>query len=148
MKRMPVVYLHQHSVRDEEIDQLGHVNNVQYIRWMQVAAIAHSDAQGWTTADYQKLGAGWVVRSHFIEYLQPAFAGDQVTIRTWVAEMKRVTSLRKFEIYRINSEAEILLAKAETNWAFVEFTSGSLRRIPAEIAAAFELQSEDSPKFS
>lgn len=143
---MPAVYVHTHTVQADEIDELGHVNNVQYIRWMQIAAIAHSDVQGWTTADYQRLGAGWVVRSHFIEYLQPAFAHEVVTIRTWVAEMKKVTSLRKFEILRVTSGGEILLASAETNWAFVEFAGQTLRRIPPEVATAFEVRPEDSTK--
>lgn len=145
---MPAVYVHTHQVHANEIDELGHVNNVQYIRWMQTAAIAHSDEQGWTTADYQRLGAGWVVRSHFIEYLQPAFAHEEIMIRTWVAEMKKVTSLRKFEILRCGSEKEVLLARAETNWAFVEFSGQTLRRIPQEVAAAFEVRPEDSAKIA
>jgi acyl-CoA thioester hydrolase len=40
---------------------------------MQDIAIEHSAAAGWPMARYVELGAGWVVRSHFIEYLRPAF---------------------------------------------------------------------------
>ena len=97
---MPAIYEHIHLVRPDEIDELDHVNNIEYIRWMQIAATRHSDAQGWTTDDYRRLGLCWVVRSHFVEYLQPAFAGEQIVIRTWVCDMKKVTSARRFEISR------------------------------------------------
>ncbi len=134
---MPAVFEDHRIVVPEEIDELGHVNNIVYLRWTQRAAVRHSDAQGWTTADYQQLGQGWVVRSHFIEYLQPALAGDAILVRTWVADMKRVTSLRKFEILRPTDN--VVLAKAATNWAFINFQSGSLCRIPAEISSKFEI---------
>ena len=139
---MPAVYAHRHLVRDEEIDEQGHVNNLRYLAWMQSAAIAHSAAQGWTAQSYRELGAGWVVRSHFIEYRQPAFAADEVVVKTWVAGFQRVTSLRKYRIVRARDEA--LLAAAETNWAFVSFQTRQPRRIPPELIAAFEIVSPDT----
>ena len=137
---MPAIYLHSHTVRDDEIDGQGHANNVVYVRWMQEAAVAHSSAQGWTPERYQSAGTGWVARSHFIEYRAPAFAGDEILVRTWVADMQRVSSRRQFEILRADDEA--LLARAETNWAFVRFTDHRLLRIPPEVAEAFELVSD------
>ena len=38
------------AVTPEVIDGNGHVNNVEYIRWMQQAAISHSDAAGCSRA--------------------------------------------------------------------------------------------------
>mgnify|MGYP003526290200 CR=1 FL=1 len=84
---MPAVFEYQHQVTEAEIDGVGHVNNLAYLRWMQDAAVAHSAAQGWPAKAYYDLGQGWVVRSHFIEYLVPAFAGDEIVVRTWVAAM-------------------------------------------------------------
>jgi acyl-CoA thioester hydrolase len=134
---MPAIFEYQHTVVPEEIDELGHVNNIRYLNWMQRAAVRHSDAQGWTTADYYRIGMGWVVRSHQIEYLQPALPGDSIVVRTWVAEMKKVTSLRRFEMRRVQDE--LLLAQASTNWAFINFQTRTLCRIPAEISSAFEV---------
>lgn len=132
---MPGVYYHSRVVQPAEIDDLGHANNVAYIAWLQAAAVAHSAVQGWPGARYGALGQGWVVRSHAIEYLQPAFAGDRVVVETWVATMKKVTSLRRYRIVRAGDGA--LLATAETNWAFVDFASGKPARIPPEVSAAF-----------
>lgn len=134
---MTAIYEHSLTVVREEIDGLGHVNNLVYLRWLQDAAVAHSAHQGWDSAAYRDLGLAWVARSHFIEYLAPARCDDSVVVRTWVADMKRVTSLRKYQILR--SSDGIMLAEAQTNWAFVEISTHRLRRIPAEIAGAFEV---------
>jgi acyl-CoA thioester hydrolase len=106
-----------------------------FIGWMQSAAVAHSAAQGWPAARYSALGQGWVVRSHAIEYLLPAYAGDHVEVETWVATMKKVTSLRRYRI--VCKPDGALLATAETNWAFLDLSSGRPTRIPPEVGGAF-----------
>jgi len=134
---MPAVYEHPHTVVEAEIDRLGHVNNLEYLRWMLAAAMAHSTVQGWPAEAYERLGAGFVVRSHQIKYLQSAYAGDEVAVITWVAEFKRVSTVRRYKVIRRSDGA--LLASAATEWAFVDFQTGTLTRIPTEVAAAFEL---------
>jgi acyl-CoA thioesterase FadM len=52
------------------------VNNVTYLQWMQDAAMRHFEALGGTPHMLQ-LGATWVVSSHLIAYLGPAFAGEE-----------------------------------------------------------------------
>jgi len=81
-----------------------------------------------------------VVRTHKIEYLKPAFAGDQIAVITWVSDFRRVQSLRKYRIIRPADKA--LLACGETNWVFVDVQKGSLRSIPKEVKARFELLTE------
>ncbi len=87
-----------HVVTKSEIDELDHAGNFHYIKWMQEAAVAHSTANGWSARRYIELGAGWVVRSHNVTYLKPAFEGDSIIVRTWVSNIKPVTSLRHYEI--------------------------------------------------
>ncbi len=140
---MSAIFHYTHRVRDDEIDAvIGHVNNLAYLKWMQTAAMAHSAARGWPTEAYRKLGAGWVVRSHEIEYLRPAFPADEIVVRTWVADFKKVSSLRRYEIVRGGGEPETLLASAATNWAFIDFATHQARRIPPEVFGAFELVSD------
>jgi acyl-CoA thioester hydrolase len=134
---MPEIFEYCRTVGEESIDSLGHVNNVAYVDWMQSAAVAHSAAQGWPGERYQRLGLGWVVRSHKIEYVQPAFAGDRIVVRTWVATMKKVTSLRRYQIFR--QDDETLLATAQTKWAFINYATGEPARIPADVAGSFQL---------
>lgn len=132
---IPGVFDHDHAVSPAEIDELEHVNNLHYLAWTQAAARAHSDAVGWPLARYRELGAAWVVRSHAIEYLRPARRGDAVVVRTWVAEMGKVDSRRRYEIVRAGDGA--LLVTAETRWVFVRLAGQSLARVPDELRAAF-----------
>ncbi len=134
---MPAIYDWVHVVCERDLDDLGHANNISYLMWMQSASLAHSAAQGWPMEAYRALGQGWVVRSHHIEYLASARLGDEIVVRTWVANLKKVTSLRRFQILR--AADEIVLAQSASDWAFVDYTSGIPKRIPTEVASAFEV---------
>jgi acyl-CoA thioester hydrolase len=127
-------------VPPESIDELGHVNNLEYLRWMLDAAFHHSEKAGCTAATLAS-GSVWVVRSHKIEYLKPAFAGDKIVILTWVSNFRKVRSLRKYKVFRENDLA--LLSHGETDWVYVDIQNGKLRPIPAEIAGMFEIIPED-----
>ena len=133
---MSVYFDYLHTVTHEDIDELGHAGNYQYVKWTQAAAIAHSTDNGWSTERYFKLGAGWVVRSHQITYLNPALEGDELIIRTWVASARAASSVRKYKISRIDGE---LLARASTEWAFVNYQKQRPTRIPEEVARCFEI---------
>ena len=137
---MPAVFEFSLRVSAADLDgMIRHVNNLVYLKWMQSAAVAHSAAQGWPAERYQELGAGWVVRSHHIEYLQAAFADDEIVVRTWVANLKKVTSLRRFQIIRRSAENETVLAVGATDWAFIHFATHQPKRIPPEVANAFDV---------
>ncbi len=139
---MPGIFEFRHRVKPDEIDRLGHVSNLHYLRWTQDAALAHSAEQGWPASRYHEIGEGFVVRSHRIEYLRPAMPNDEIIVRTWVAGFRRVTSLRRFEIVRAADEK--LLATAQTDWAYVSFRTGYPKRIPAEVFSAFEVVARET----
>jgi acyl-CoA thioester hydrolase len=71
------VYSYKFVVPESAVDENGHVNNVMYVQWMQEAAVRHYEAMGGTQPT-QAIGATWVVRSHLVEYLSPAFAGEGI----------------------------------------------------------------------
>jgi acyl-CoA thioester hydrolase len=103
---------------------------------MQLAAVAHSSKQGWSPERYAEEGSAFVVRSHKIEYLAPSFAGQSIVVETWVTGFQKVTSLRKYLIRRPDDDA--LLARAETNWAYIGRKHGVPRRIPQQLIDSFE----------
>lgn len=119
----------------EDIDELNHVSNLVYVRWVLEVARAHSDVVGWDTAAYRELGSIWVVRRHEIDYAQSARLGDEVVLTTWVDSWKRVSSVRRTELVRRSDDR--VLARAATTWAFVELESGRPTRIPASVQEAF-----------
>ena len=134
------IYQYTLTVPQAAVDENRHVNNVAYVQWMQDAAVGHSDRQGCTAAT-KAIGATWVVRSHRIEYFLPAFVGDRIVVLTWVSNFRKVRSLRKYKFIRLEDNA--LLARAETDWVFVDAASGRPREIPKEIAEAFEIVPAD-----
>lgn len=122
------------TVPPQAIDVNAHVNNVEYVRWMQDAAISHADAVGGSAAT-RDAGASWVVRSHHIEYLRPAFAEEKLAILTWVSTVRRSSSQRKYLITR----GEELVARGETTWVFVDALTGKPRPIPPAVRSVFAL---------
>jgi len=92
---MTAFFDYPHTVSHEDIDELEHAGNYHYVKWTQAAAIAHSTANGWPTERYLELGAGWVVRSHKILFLKPAFEGYELIITTWVASARSASSVRR-----------------------------------------------------
>jgi acyl-CoA thioester hydrolase len=118
------------------IDVQGHVSNLAYVGWMQDVAIEHSAALGWPMRRYLELGAGWVVRSHFIEYLRPAFADQVMSAHTWVPRFDQRSTPRRYLFVR--DDDRVVLARAETLWVFVDLTTGRRRRIPSELLEAFD----------
>ena len=133
----PGVFTRTFSVPEDAIDELGHVSNLKYLAWMQDIAIQHSAARGWPVERYLENGAVWVVRSHFITYLRPAFAGETITLGTWVAELKQRSSSRRYLVRRASDQQA--LVEAETIWVYVDRQSGRPRRIPDELRASFDV---------
>jgi acyl-CoA thioester hydrolase len=121
------------AVGDADVDELGHVNNLVYVRWVLDAALAHSRALGWDYPAYRRAGGFFVVRRHEIDYLRPAFPGDRLRIDTWIDEWTRVTCLRRTRI--LGGDAEVV--RAATSWVFVTVDGGKPMRIPGDVTRSF-----------
>ena len=132
MKPMPDAYEYEFVVPPSAIDVNGHVNNVEFVRWMQEAAVRHFESVGGGPV-LAALGAIWVVRTHKVEYLRPAMPGERLRVRTCVADFRRVQSLRKYEFSR--AEGGTVLVKGETDWVLVDTARGRPKSIPEEMRA-------------
>jgi acyl-CoA thioester hydrolase len=125
------IYSKTITVPASVIDENGHVNNVAYLQWMQEIAVEHYLAVGGPGKPF----GIWFVREHRIEYLLPAFAGEDVEVRTWVENIRHVRSLRKYEFVR-KQDGKILV-KGETDWVFVDAKTGKPVAIPDAVKAVF-----------
>lgn len=135
------VYRHQFTVPASAVDQNGHVNNVVYVQWMQDVAVLHYEAAGGNQAMLDA-GATWVARSHHIEYLKPVYAGEDVIALTWVENLRRVRSLRCYQFRRQGDN--VLLARGETDWVFVDIASGRPIAIADDIISKWH-EEHDEP---
>ena len=123
------------TAADSDIDELGHVSNVVYVRWLQDVAHAHSRACGWDIPEYRDIGAVFVVRRHEIDYIRPVYARDAVLARTWVAGFSGASCERRTRFVRESDGLE--LARGVTTWVFVSSDAGRPKRIPDALAEAF-----------
>jgi acyl-CoA thioester hydrolase len=139
MPQSPVFQL-ELTVCEEDLDEMMHVNNLQYLRWTLKAASAHSREVGWPSTRYRALGSVWIVRSHKITYKVPALMHDRILIRTWVEDFEKVSSLRKYEIVRAADGRTC--AQAETRWVFVNLETQRLTEIPEEVIQAFRQEKQ------
>lgn len=130
------IYRHEFTVPESTVDMNGHVNNVVYVQWMQDVAVLHSDFVGGTGVMHAT-GGTWVVHSHKVEYLSPAFANEELVALTWVVNFRLVRSVRRHKFFRKRDNK--LLARGETEWVFVDAESGRPRMIPEEIIKLFPL---------
>ena len=127
------------AVAPADIDELGHVNNVTYLRWVQDAAVAHWRHAA-PAADQAKLL--WVVVRHEIDYKLPALLGDAIIARTWVGEATRVRFDRHTELLRARDRA--LLARARTVWCPVDVGTGRPAAVSVGVRAIFSRPAPDS----
>lgn len=127
MQSVPV-FQREFTVPREAIDANGHVNNVAFVQWMQDIAIAHFESLG-GVEPMLAAGGAWVARSHHVEYFAPAFEKETIRATTWIQDVSRVRSLRRYEFYR----GEKLLVRGETDWVFVDAMTGKPLAIPAAI---------------
>lgn len=119
-------------VHEADLDELEHVNNVVYVRWMQDVATAHWRAIAPVEA---KDTIAWVARRHEIDYLGAAVLDDELVVRTWVGHARGLTFERFTEIRRV-SDAQVLV-RARTLWVPIDPRSGRPRRVSQEVRALF-----------
>ena len=119
-------------VTKAHLDELQHVNNVQYLKWVQDIAGAH----------WQSLIAGktepfglWMVRSHHIEYKRQAKLGDNLKAVTHVELTKGFLSERIVRFYL--EDTTTLVAQCSTQWCYLDPNTQKLLRIPEDIHALF-----------
>lgn len=115
-----------------DIDEMEHVNNTVYLRWVQEVAISHWRALASAEA---QAAVVWVVLRHEIDYKAPALLHDDILLRTWVGEASRLTFERHTEIVRQRDEQ--LLAKARTLWCPLNTKTGRPTRVTSELRAQF-----------
>ena len=121
-------------VEPADIDTLGHVNNIVYLRWVQDVAAAH-----WFAAAPAEDQAGlvWMVVRHEIDYVTPAVLGDEVVLRTWIGTAVGLRFDRHTEVLRGSDRKP--LAKAATVWVPIDAQTGRPRRVSDRVRKMFSV---------
>lgn len=132
--RIPI-FRRDRTVAPRDIDLLGHVNNVVWVRYVVELAAAHADALGVGFEATRKLGGIWIVRRHDVLYHANVPGSSTIRESTWISSLRGALSLRHA---RFESEAGVLLVEANTEWAYVDATTLRPRRVPAGLRERFD----------
>jgi acyl-CoA thioester hydrolase len=128
----PQLFQHVVTVEAADIDALGHVNNVVYLKWVQDVAAAHWRA---LAPEEDRAGLVWVVMRHEIDYRHPAVLGDEVAVRTWVGAAEGLRFDRHTEVLR-RADGKVLVT-ARTVWCPIDARTGRPRRVSPEVRRLF-----------
>tara|TARA_B100001175_G_C19474828_1_gene623726 strand:- start:1213 stop:1623 length:411 start_codon:yes stop_codon:yes gene_type:complete len=119
-------------VKKEHLDDLNHVNNVQYLFWAQEIAKAHWEKLN----NFLKETTGvWMVRNHQVNYKLGAFLGDIIKVETYVKDVRGPLATRVVEFY--NNRTNLLLVSCKTKWCWVELETRKPLKISEKIKKLF-----------
>ncbi len=120
------------AATEADIDELGHVNNAVWVRWIQDMATEHWNA---IAPAEHRAAYIWVVTRHEIDYLRAVLPGETVVGRTWVAGGPRGARFdRHVEFVGEDGKPRV---RARTTWAILDKGTGRPLRVPPEVAAPF-----------
>tara|TARA_R110000824_G_scaffold16503_2_gene68473 strand:+ start:3880 stop:4287 length:408 start_codon:yes stop_codon:yes gene_type:complete len=120
------------TAQPQDIDELGHVNNAVWVRWIQDMATAHWQSVAPQDAIDRYI---WVVTRHEIDYRGNIGVGDMVTGQTWISEPPK--GARFWRNVSFTGPDGKIKVSAKTNWAIIEQSSGRPVRVPAGLAELF-----------
>ncbi len=132
MEQNPEIYEKELVVTESHLDKQKHVNNVQYVQWVQDVAEEHWEKKA-TEEQIEKFV--WVVVKHVINYKKEAFLNDSILLQTYVGEVTHVTSLRHVIIK--NKDTDKVLAEAQTTWCLLDASTKKPAKISDELKRVF-----------
>lgn len=135
---MPLTPIHTLAVTvtEGDIDELQHVSNIAYVRWLQDVALSHSSSVGLDFEAYKRIGGVFVIRRQEIDYLRPVVRGARLEVRTWIESAMAAKCIRATEMI---DEQGVTVLRAKTTWGYIDLATARPARMPQEIRDAFML---------
>jgi acyl-CoA thioester hydrolase len=124
------MFRHQVAIEPADIDQMGHVNNAVYLKWVQEAVVDYWRSVAPPDAVAAHL---WVALKHEITYLRPTFLQDCVVAEV-VAE--RVQGARAM-FTTVLRRGEDVLSEIKSSWCCIDATSMRPARLAREVVGRF-----------
>ncbi len=132
----PDPHLIEVRVNADDIDVMGHTNNVVYLGWLEKIAWDHSCALGVNWALYERLNRAMVARRHELDYLAACHEGDTIRIATWITDPGKLGITRRYQLVRAQDSRTVM--RAMTQWVCIRLDSGRPCRMPEEFVRAYQ----------
>ena len=122
---MNLMYEKQIQVTEEHIDQNNHVNNVQYVHWVEEVAAEHWDLLKQQT---EYANDAWMLLDHHIRYKKQVYLNDMITVRTYPMTPEGAKQPRKVEFY-CNDQ---LVVDSSTLWILFDPETKKIKRLESD----------------
>jgi acyl-CoA thioester hydrolase len=123
----PGMFTMRRIVEWRDVDAAGHVNNATYLNYMEECGIQHARSANWEVSRMRAEGFAIVARRHRIEYRLQAALGEELTVSTYLSDVRRTSATRHYIIARAEDGA--LIAQARSQWVFVNIQTGGVMRL-------------------
>ncbi len=124
------------TVTAEDIDSLGHANNVVYLKWMEKVAWANSKFKGIDLEKFRELDRAMVATHHEMDYFAPSFINEELQVATWIVQNDgRVKIERCYQIVRVADGVTLL--RGRSTWVCVSYLTGRAKKMPDEFIRAY-----------
>jgi acyl-CoA thioester hydrolase len=114
-------------VRSYECDSYGHVNNANYLNYLEFGRYEFLKSVGFDYPGAIKAGYGVYVARIEINYKMPAFTDENLIIKSWPVKKGAVSGVIAQKILR----GEDVIVEAKVTWAFVD-SKGVPAKLPPE----------------
>jgi len=115
-----------------DVDFVGELKLSALLGMLEQAAVEASTEAGFGAERYSAEQRVWIIRRTRLRRLMPVGGGDELEIRTEVADIRRARSLRRYQVGR----GEVCVAEATTDWVYCDMATGRPTRVPAELSQA------------
>jgi acyl-CoA thioesterase FadM len=129
-----MVHTSRHRVRVYDVDAFGDLRATTLLGVLQQTASDASTALGFGVDWYERRGTMWVVRRTAVDVLTAPRYGDELAVRTWVDDIRRVRSQRRYEVARASDGA--IVVRACSDWVYVDARRATLLQPPEELRRA------------
>ena len=128
---MPSQFETRMKVQPRDIDINGHVHHSVYLDYLLAARFDQMErCYGMSMERFVEMGYTWVARRYEIEYRTPVVLGDEVIVRTWVADFSKVSVIVQFEIMSVSTQQ--CAAKGKAIYVLLDLESNKPARLPEE----------------
>jgi acyl-CoA thioester hydrolase len=114
-----------------DLDAYGELRPTRLLHFLQQAASDASAAVGFDVDWYERAGALWVIRRTIVDFLEPVLYRDELAVRTWVSDIRRVRSQREYEVRRPRDST--LVARGSTDWVYIDLARGAPAQPPEDM---------------
>lgn len=141
---MTPIFENRFFVRSNELGDDNSVNHTSIVQWFQETAFQASEANGFGSDYYTRAGSTWLVHELDVEFFTAARYRDEIAVKTWVSDMRRVRSHREYQARRVQDGE--LIASGRVDWVYLDSEKLTLKRIDAGMQARFA--PNDTPALS